>query len=154
MGNYSEGRVTVGARVKTCDPGTCLTCGAKLSVYRLSGETLRAMSTCCSRLGLGSDALSALRAASLREPLGEALAASAEAARHLRMPGVKAPAQSGRSQPLGEATPSQQPPPKQPTTQTDPPAGRSHRGPFPYPARQAVTGQRAPSSGGEVTGRD
>ena len=37
MGNCS-GWETGSKRVKTCEPGTCVECGARLSVYRPGGE--------------------------------------------------------------------------------------------------------------------
>jgi hypothetical protein len=38
MGGYHDGWVTQGRRVKTCASGTCMRCGAKLSVYRKLDE--------------------------------------------------------------------------------------------------------------------
>ena len=37
MGSY-DGWVSPNRRVKTCEAGVCATCGAKLSIYRTSGE--------------------------------------------------------------------------------------------------------------------
>jgi hypothetical protein len=37
MGSY-DGWVSPNRRVKTCEAGTCAKCGAKLSIYRKSGE--------------------------------------------------------------------------------------------------------------------
>jgi hypothetical protein len=44
MGSY-DGWVSPNRRVKTCEAGVCAKCGAKLSIYRKSGELICAPCT-------------------------------------------------------------------------------------------------------------